>query len=116
MIEGILMNLDLKSFELSIIDFANIPISLISTDYHYRFVNSCYCRFQGKTKDDFIGHSIEQVWGKEAFEAAIKAKLDQCFTGEFVYDEAWMSFHALGLRYCEVVYSPYAEPNKAVSH
>lgn len=104
------------SFELPIVDFANIPITLISNDYHYRFVNSCYCQFQGKRKDDFIGQSIEQVWGKEAFETAIKAKLDRCFQGEIVHDEAWMTFPTLGLRYCEVVYSPYFDANNAMNH
>lgn len=110
------MKPDLKSFELSIIDFANIPISLISTDYHYRFVNSCYCRFQGKRKEDFIDRSIEQVWGRQAFETAIRAKLDLCFSGEVVHDEAWMDFPALGVRYCEVVYSPYITSDNVVSH
>jgi PAS domain S-box-containing protein len=111
------MNNDLfEDLALSIIDFANLPITLIGTDYRYRLVNNSFCLVHDKEKHELVGQSVVDVWGGEVFETAIKRNLDLCFTGRPVRDEAWMNLPARGRRYCEVVYSPYFDGPKSVSH
>lgn len=101
---------DVKNTEhLAVLEALNLPVSLITPQYTYRWVNRCYSAAQGKNPDEIIGKTVRALW-TEAFDKAIKGNLDRCFDGVEVRDEAWISYPALGPRYCETVYSPYC-PN-----
>jgi two-component sensor histidine kinase len=99
---------DAKDTEhLAVLEALNLPVSLITPQYTYQWVNSCYSAAQGKNPDELIGKTVRALWG-EAFDKAIKGNLDRCFEGAEVRDEAWINYPALGPRYCETVYSPYS--------
>lgn len=91
----------------TILEAVNLPITFINDHYEYEWVNTCYCRAQGKQPTDFIGKTVGAIWGREAFEGSIKENLDMCFDGHERKREAWINFSSWGRRYCETVYSPY---------
>ncbi|HVN97405.1 MAG TPA: PAS domain S-box protein, partial [Syntrophorhabdaceae bacterium] len=90
----------------AVLEALNIPVTLIAPHYTYHWANSCYAKAHGKTQGEIVGRTVQEVWG-EKFNDVIKGNLDRCFKGAEVRDEGWVSFKALGRRYCEVVYSPY---------
>ncbi len=100
---------------LAVLEALNLPISLINRQYRYTWVNSCYSAAHGKSQEEIVGRKVPALWGQENFVGAIKSRLDQCFEGVEVRDEAWIDFPALGPRYCEVVYSPYRPDGKRVA-
>lgn len=99
----------------TILEAVNLPITFINDRYEYEWVNTCYCRAQGKQPTDFIGKTVGAVWGREVFEGSIKENLDICFDGHELKREAWINFSGWGRRYCETVYSPYHYQGRAGS-
>jgi PAS domain S-box-containing protein len=94
---------DLSTF----LDAVSLPVSLIDQRYIYTWVNNRFAEGHGKGPQEIIGRTVPSLWSEETFNSAIKGMLDRCFEGAEVRDKAWMRFPALGLRYCEAVYSPY---------
>jgi PAS domain S-box-containing protein len=100
----------------SIIDTVRPCITLTNRDYVYEAVNRAYCHGHGKTPQDIVGKTVAEVWGQEKFETLIRKNFDACFAGQEVRDEDWVDFAAIGRRYCEIVYSPYAPDGKSITH
>ena len=91
---------------LAVLEALNLPVSLITPQYTYKWVNSCYSAAQGKKPEEIIGRTVRDLWG-ETFDKTIKGHLDRCFQGAEVRAKAWVRYPAHGPRYCEIVYSPY---------
>lgn len=83
-------------------------ITLINADYFYEFANDAYCAAVGKSFDDVVGHSVEEIWGEDKFTTSIRPVLDRCLEGEVVeYIDAFRfgSFE----KQMHVTYYPYSE-------
>ncbi|MCH8836894.1 MAG: PAS domain S-box protein [Candidatus Marinimicrobia bacterium] len=90
--------------------------TLINRDYVYEAVNDAYCRAQGKSRDELVGHKVADIWGQEVFEEVIEGNLSRCFQGEKVRYEAWFGFD-YPTRHCfEVTYFPYHDKKNKVTH
>ena len=103
-----------RTEQLAVLEALHLPVSLISSSYIYKWVNTRYAAAHGKEPEEIIGRTVRSLWGK-AFDQSIRRRLQQCFRGKETRDEGWMRFPALGQRYCEVVYSPYATRDEPVS-
>ena len=64
-----------------IVDAYREMMTLINKDYVYELVNDFWCQTFGKTRDEFIGKTVAQVWGEKRFNTEIKGKIDQCLQG-----------------------------------
>ncbi len=84
-----------------------VPVTLITDEYKYEWVNNYFATTHGKKTSDIIGKTVSDLWGKKTFEMYIMASIDRCLDGHAVKQEGWMKFTALGNRYCETVYSPF---------
>ena len=82
-------------------------MSFIDKHYVYQAVNDANCKACGKTNEEIVGHSVEAIWGTEAFEEHIRCNLDQCLAGREVNYEAWLDYPALGKRYVDVTFYPF---------
>ncbi len=91
-------------------------MTLINRAYEYELVNDSWCRTFGKSREDFIGKTVSEVWGDKRFKSEIKSKIDQCLLGKIFTEED--SFVIVGgeRRYYEVSYFPYRTGGKEVSH
>ena len=88
---------------------SNDLVTLLDKDFIYRAVNSTTLEGFNKTRAEFIGHSVTEVFGKKFFEAVIKPKAEKCFAGEHVQFQAWYDIPAHGHRFLDVAYSPYID-------
>jgi len=91
-------------------------MTLVNREYVYEAVNDSYCEAHNKKRDEIVGHHVGRVWGEKLFADLIKGYLDECFTGKQVTYQVSFEFAALGLRYFDVTYYPYTNPNGVVTH
>ena len=103
-------------FSEQIIDSSRSMITIINRDYRYEKVNRTFCLNQNRPADQIVGHSLEDVWGKENFINSIKNNIDNCFTGKVVYYQAFFETPAWGKRYYEVVLRPVSGQGDSVTH
>ncbi|MFP4484005.1 MAG: EAL domain-containing protein, partial [Spirochaetaceae bacterium] len=97
------MNPDTYQF---IVDQSQDFITLINRDYVYEIVNHTYARGMGLDKEDLVGKSVADVWGREKFESTIKGYLDRCLAGEEVHYIERFEFGRLE-KNMHVSYYPY---------
>ncbi len=91
----------------AIVNTARELLTLIDRNYRYEAVNDAYCRAHGRSRDQVVGRTIANLWGRKAFATVIKQHLDRCFEGEDVHYESWLKFRRMGLRYFAVSYYPF---------
>jgi PAS domain S-box-containing protein len=91
-------------------------MSLINSKYRYEAVNDAYCIAHSKTREDFIGKSVADLWGQDVFENTIKESLDKCFQGAIVKNETSFIFAKLQYKYYDVNYYPYKNKKGEVTH
>jgi len=91
-------------------------MTLINRDYVYELVNDSWCRAFGKSREDFIGKTVSEIWGDKKFETEIKRKIDQCLKGKIFTEEDSFIIAGGERRYYEVTYFPYRTKGQEVSH
>ncbi|BBO88788.1 PAS domain S-box protein [Desulfosarcina ovata] len=91
-------------------------LTMIDRNYIYESVNQAYCRARGQRRDDLVGQSVADVWGKTQFEGIIKPKIDTCFAGNVTSSEDWFKFDGRELRCYQVTYNPYRDDSGQVTH
>ena len=102
-----------KDISDQIINHSRSMITIINRDYVYEKVNSTFCNAHQVVLDAILGKSLEDVWGPDTFQNAIKKNVDICFTGKTVQYEATFITPKSGKRHFEVVFRPLSvEPGK----
>ncbi len=99
---------DLRLYE-RIVSGSNDLISVVGRDYVYRVVNDAYVDAHGRAKEEIVGHSVTDLFGREVFETVFREKLARCFAGEDVRFSTWLDFTAIGRRFMNVLYTPYRD-------
>ena len=82
-------------------------IAIVDRSYHYVLVNLEYCRYWNMRREDIVGSHVIDIVGKEAFDEAIHAYIEQCLNGDHVRYEKWLDFPGMGRRIVDVKYAPY---------
>jgi len=91
-------------------------LTLINREYIYELVNDSWCRTFGKSRDDYIGKSVAEVWGDKKFETEIKKKIDQCLQGNIFKEEDSFIIAGGERRYYAVTYFPFRNLYQEVTH
>jgi PAS domain S-box-containing protein len=91
-------------------------MTLINRDYVYELVNDSLCRAFGRSREDFIGKSVADVWGEEKFRREIKGKIDQCLQGDIYKEEDTFIISGGERRYYAVTYYPYRNEQDEITH
>jgi diguanylate cyclase (GGDEF)-like protein/PAS domain S-box-containing protein len=99
----------------NLVDKSRDLITLINRDYVYEVANEAYCRAIEKRREDIVGKSVSEVWGRERFESAIRAHLDACLDGREVEYVERFRFGPFE-RHMHVTYSPYRADDGAITH
>lgn len=95
---------------------ANVDgICLLDRTYTYQLVNQTYLQWHQQPCEAVVGHTVSEVLGTELFNSNIKAKLDQCLTGELVQYELWVEYPILGQQLISITYTPYYENSQTVA-
>lgn len=99
-----------------IVDAYREMMTLINKDYVYELVNDFWCQTFGKTRDEFIGKTVAQVWGEKRFNTEIKGKIDQCLQGNIYREEDSFIIPGGERRYYALTYFPFRNSKKEITH
>ncbi len=91
-------------------------VSMVSADYCYEAVNDSWCRAFSLSREEVVGKSISDQWGKSAFVESIKPLMDRCLAGETISYEMWLNLGVHALRYCTISFYPYMAVPGKTSH
>jgi diguanylate cyclase (GGDEF)-like protein/PAS domain S-box-containing protein len=89
--------------------------TLINRDYVYEIANDAYCAVIEKSREEIVGRSVADVWGREIFDKVIRGYLDECLGGtvvEYIERFRFGSFE----KEMHVTYSPYAGRDGVITH
>ena len=56
-------------------------IVVVDRDYRYLIANEAFLKFHGMKREELIGRRLADALSPGVFQAAIKPKLDECFSG-----------------------------------
>ncbi len=99
-----------------IVNSSSDLMSLVDRYYTYEAVNDAYCRSYGRQRNQIVGKTVADVWGRDVFDKTIRPHLDRCFEGHDVQYEAWFSFENQDARYYEISCYPFTGTNEEVTH
>ncbi len=85
-------------------------ILVVDREYRYVIANRAFLDFRGFSAQEVIGRTVEEVVGKDVFEAQVKGKMDECFLGYAVQYEMTYDFRNVGKRDLFVSYFPIESP------
>src|SRR5712692_9706971 len=81
-------------------------IVVVDREYRYLIANHAFLKYRGMTREQVMGHFVEDVMDKEVFKTTVKPKLDECFQGKVVRYELRHKFPQLGERDLLLSYFP----------
>ncbi len=90
-------------------------IAFLDENYRYVMVNDAYERFSGVSKEKFIGLTVAEYLGDEAFKTYVKPNFDQCLQGETITYQEWFDYPTLGRRFMDIRYCPYIDAHKRIA-
>jgi PAS domain S-box-containing protein len=99
----ILFNKSIEIFP-SILDNIPTPVTYITPDHHYYYVNKAYADWYNVKQEDVIGKSVKEFLGAEVYNI-IKPYMDRAFKGEQVQYEAEIMLR-IGKRFIDATYTP----------
>lgn len=89
-------------------------LALIDRNYTYQAINQTYVRWNNKSSDEILGHSVSQLLGEKMFQE-IKSQLDRCLAGETTSWKGWFTYPGVGRRFIRATYTPYVELDSTIS-
>lgn len=93
-----------------IVSSSNDMLALLDRNFVYLAVNEAYCRAFGRTHEELIGQTAAESFGREFFDTVIKPRAERCLAGENIRFQDWFEYPVGGLKYMDVAYSPYVDP------
>lgn len=94
----------------------NDPIAYIDKNFNYQTVNEAMLTiYQKKKKKEMVGHSVEEIVGKEVFQKQFRPFILQCLGGGIVYNQDWLDFPDGQRRYMYMSLYPLFAKDNVVS-
>lgn len=91
-------------------------MSLINEKYIYEAVNDAFCRAHQKDRQQIIGRTVADIWGKKIFDKTIKGHLERCFAGEEVNYQTYFDLKPFKFQYFDVSYYPYRDRHGKITN
>lgn len=99
-----------------IVNLSRDFITLIDREYRYTLVNESYCETIERSREEILGQTVAEVWGRTKFETTIKERLDQALDGEEVHYIERFRFGPVD-KHMHVSFYPYRDDDGAeVTH
>lgn len=89
-------------------------VALIDSHYIYQVINQTYIRWNHKTANEILGHSVQDLLGAALFQE-IKPQLDRALGGETSSWQGWFTYPGRGRQFVRATYTPYVEPDGTIS-
>lgn len=96
----------LKQYE-TIISLSDDFMAFVDTAYVYHAVNDAYLKAVNRTREQVIGHTMQEVFGPERFKLLVENQIREAFDGKTVVFEQWAPLETLGELFVRGVYHPH---------
>ena len=90
-------------------------LCLIDRQFRYQLANPAYLQLIGMADASILHKTVADVLGADLFEAHLREPLEACLSGETIHDELWLDFPQTGTRYLGRTYTPYVNPQGAIT-
>ena len=91
----------------NIISSSREQISFVDSNGIFLAVNDAFIDAFTMKRDEIIGHSLEEVFGREVFRDNLRDSYQQCLAGQEKKFERWLNYPVIGQRYMEVSLYPF---------
>ena len=91
------------------------PVAYFDKNFILRIVNDAYLYVYQKPKKEIIGHSLEEILGKDFIEKKIKWNIQKCLTGQIVQQQEWFEFPDGKRRFMYLSYYPMFAKGKQIT-
>ncbi len=91
-------------------------MTLINYNYVYEAANNAFIAAHKLKREEVIGKTIADIWGKKDFEAKIKHYFDKALNGETINYQAWLETKKTGLLCYDITYYPYLSETGEYTH
>jgi PAS domain S-box-containing protein len=95
-----------KKYEF-IVNASGSFMTLINSSYIYEAANNAFVNSHKLKREEVIGKSIADIWGKKDFDSKIKGYFDKALEGETINYQAWLETKKTGLLCYDITYYPY---------
>ncbi len=95
-----------KKYEF-IVNASGSFMTLINASYVYEAANNAFINSHKLKREEVIGKSISDIWGKKDFETKIQNYFDKALQGETINYQAWLETKKTGLLCYDITYYPY---------
>jgi diguanylate cyclase (GGDEF)-like protein/PAS domain S-box-containing protein len=75
-----------------IISTIQAPVAYIDKNFIFRIVNDAFLIIYRKSKKEIVGHSLEELLGKDFIDKKVKRNIQKCLTGQGVQQQEWFDF------------------------
>lgn len=90
-------------------------LSFVDKDYKYQAVSQGYVDIFRTPHKKLVGRRVDEIHGRERFQAVMKPLLDRNFQGESVHSRHWIYPPDMPPRYVDVRQTPYVEEDGTIS-
>jgi len=99
----------------SIVSSSTDMMALLDMSFRYIAANSAYIDAFEKTSEEFIGHTVCEVFGDVFFNEVIRPNAERCLAGEEAGHQGWFDFPAYKHRYMDIHYYPYLDKDNKIA-
>ncbi len=90
--------------------------AIIDRNYTYRLINPTYLKWNCKSYDQIVGHTVAELLGEHFFQTIAKPSLDRCIAGATdIIVETWQNYPDGQRRFVRAIYAPYVELDGSIS-
>jgi PAS domain S-box-containing protein len=91
------------------------PMGYIARNYTCLAVNDVFLNMFNRSRQEIVGHTLEELLGRKTFEKRIKLQLDRCLAGQETSLEEWFEYPFWGRHYLIMNFYPFFEDDGSVS-
>jgi PAS domain S-box-containing protein len=91
------------------------PMGYIDRNYICLAVNDVFLNMFNRSRQEIVGHTLEELLGRKTFEKRIKMQLDRCLAGQEASLEEWFEYPFWGRHYLVMNFYPFFEDDGLVS-
>jgi len=89
-----------------IVTNSNEHMAIIDSGYVFQSLNNAYLKAFWGIDNNFLGYSVDKIYGENFFLNTLKPYIDKCLQGEEVHFQTWIEYPAHGKIYMAIIYDP----------
>lgn len=90
-------------------------IALLDKESRFQVVNKAYLNANRKNKDEIIGCTPAEIFGRETFQTLLRPNAIRCMQGDNVHSQAWLTFQDGKRRFVDIHYAPFYDEHGEIS-